>query len=278
MIISTRVAVLAGLCAAALTVPASASHRWNVYHWAGDGSNLTLKMNKAITSQWETSVHNAIVDWDLSTELTLIEQNAPAGTSRKRCNPIAGQILICNDSYGRRGWLGVATIWLSNGHITQGTTKLNDSYHNSSPYNQPEWRALVACQEPGHNFGLAHQDENFSNANLGTCMDYTNSPLGPPPNITPNAHDYQELSAIYNHDDGYTSATSSTNFGIRQVGKAAPESSSDAGAGDTMAEWGRAIHQDGKGRPDVFVRQLPDGRKMITHVFWALEAKGTEAQ
>ncbi len=34
------------------------------------------------------------------------------------------------------------------------------------------------CQEIGHDFGLDHQDENFNNPNLGTCMDYTNDPLG----------------------------------------------------------------------------------------------------
>jgi hypothetical protein len=32
------------------------------------------------------------------------------------------------------------------------------------------------CQEVGHTFGLDHQDENFNNTNLGTCMDYTNDP------------------------------------------------------------------------------------------------------
>ena len=259
-------------------MPASATNSWNNYHWAGNGTELTLKVNTTVTAQWVTSVPKAILDWDASNELTLIEQSAPAGTSRKRCNPIAGQILVCNDAYGRRGWLGIATIWLSNGHIVQGTTKLNDSYHNYSPYNSEFWRSLVACQEIGHDFGLAHQDETFDNPNLGTCQDYTNNPEGPPANTSPNQHDYDQLSIIYDHDDGFTTATSSTNFGIRQVGKAAPESSSDAGAGDTMAEWGRAIHEDGKGRPDVFVRQLPDGRKMITHVHWALEAKGTEAQ
>jgi hypothetical protein len=44
-----------------------------------------------------------------------------------------------------------------------------------------------------------------------------------------------------------------------------------------MAEWGRAIHTDAKGRPDVFLRQV-DGLKMLTHVFWALEATGAEAR
>jgi hypothetical protein len=261
-----RVAGLAAVAAAAIAAPALAGHSWGGYHWAGNGTEITLKVNKAITSQWDTSVDNAISDWNQSSELKL--NPAVVSVSRKRCNPIAGQILVCNDSYGQRGWLGIASIWLSNGHISQGTTKLNDSYFNTSTYNKPEWRALVACQEIGHDFGLDHQDENFSNGNLGTCMDYTNNPLGPPANTQPNQHDYNMLNSIYNHDDGFTTATASTNFGIRQVGVPAPRS--ETGVGDSPAEWGRAIHRDGLGRPDVFVKDLDSRRKILTHVFWAI--------
>ena len=281
MNISSRVALAACVALGAL-VPASATNSWGGYHWAGNGSNLTLKVNKAITSQWTASVNTAIADWDASNELTLINQNAPAGTNAKKCSPIAGQILVCNSAYGQRGWLGIASIWLTSGHISQATTKLNDSYFNLAQYNTPAWRALVACQEIGHDFGLDHQDEAFGPPNLGTCMDYTNDPDGGgaygPSNEHPNSHDYQELNIIYNHDDGFTTATASTNFGIRQVGQPVPQSSSDAGVGDTMASWGRALHRDAKGRPDVFVRDLGGGRKVLSHVFWALEAKGNEAQ
>ena len=265
-----RVTLVVGAALVAAS-PAAANHSWNGYHWAGDGATLSLKVNKAITSTWGDSVHRAIEDWDQSTELSLTEQNAPAGTDAKRCKPIAGQILVCNYAYGKRGWLGIATVWLSNGHITQATTKLNDSYHNSAPYNLPAWRALVACQEIGHDFGLDHQDENFSNTNLGTCMDYTNDPDGPPSNEHPNTHDYEQLSAIYDHDDGFTTSTSATNFGVREFGKPVPQGPvSEAPAGDSPAEWGRAIHFDELGRPDVFEKVIAPRRKMITHVFWAI--------
>jgi hypothetical protein len=285
MKIPTRVALATAVTLGAI-VPASANHSWNGYHWAGDGTNLSIKVNKAITSQWTTSVGNSISDWDASNELTLSSQTA--AVDPRKCNPISGQVLVCNYTYGKRGWLGIATIWLQSGtlHITQATTKLNDSYHNNPPYNTAPWRALVACQEIGHDWGLDHQDETFNNVNLGTCMDYTNAPAGGvlngfnygPSNEHPNKHDYDELNIIYNHNDGYTTVKSAvaTNFGVRAVGRPAPQS--DAGAGDTMAEWGRAIHRDSKNRPDVFLAALPDGRKRVTHVFWALEATGREAQ
>jgi len=266
-----RAALVAGVTIAALT-PAIASHSWGGYHWAGNGQNLTLRVNTAITSQWNTSVNVAISDWNQSNELTLTGN--PVSANTKKCNPIAGQILVCNAAYGNRGWLGIASIWLSNGHISQGTTKLNDSYFNQAQYNTPAWRALVACQEIGHDFGLDHQDEAFGPPNLGTCMDYTNDPDGGGAygagNEHPNAHDYAMLNTIYNHDDGFTTATASTNFGIREVGKAAPPSLSSEGSGDSPSEWGRAIHKDGKGRSDVFLKDLGGGHKVLTHVFWAI--------
>ena len=40
---------------------------------------------------------------------------------------------------------------------------------NTTPPSGERWSRV---QEIGHTFGLDHQDENFSNANLGSCMDY----------------------------------------------------------------------------------------------------------
>lgn len=277
MRVMRRLALATSSALVALT-PASATNSWNGYHWAGDGQNLTVTVNTSITSQWDASVGTSISDWNKSTELTLNGQSA--SVDPKKCSPIAGQVLVCNASYGRRGWLGIASIWLQSGtkHITQATTKLNDSYFNSAPYNSAPWRALVACQEIGHDWGLDHQDETFSNVNLGTCMDYTNAPAGGvvngfnygPSNEHPNTHDYNELNIIYNHDDGYTTTIQSTAFAIRQVGKAVPQRPSSEAIGDSPAEWGRAIHFDKLGRPDVFLKDLGSGEKAVTHVLWAI--------
>lgn len=282
MKISTKLALAAAVALGAIA-PASASHSWNGYHWAGNGSSVALRVNLSIASKWGSAttgaVGGSITDWKQSSELSLTAQ--AVSRDPKKCSPIAGQVLVCNAAYGRRGWLGIASIWLQSGtkHITQATTKLNDSYHDYAPYNSAAWRSLVACQEIGHDWGLDHQDETFDNRNLGTCMDYTNAPAGGrlqpngfdygPSNEHPNSHDYAELSTIYNHDDHYTTATTATNFGIRQVGRAVPQSPPSQGIGDSPAEWGRAIHSDALGRPDVFVRDFSDGQRAITHVFWA---------
>jgi hypothetical protein len=282
MRITTRVALAACVALGALT-PASANHSWGNYHWARTSNPLVLRINTSLTGNWAGYVSTAITDWDKSTVIDFDSRTPnPVTAGTKKCNPIGGQILVCNDLYGQRGWLGIASIWASGSHITQATTKLNDTYFNMARYSSAEWRQFVACQEIGHDFGLDHQDENFSNTNLGTCMDYTNNPAGGGTNgslknTAPDSHDLAQLASIYSHTDSTNTASGAivTNFGLRQVGKPVPQQ--DAGVGDTMADWGQAIHQDGKGRPDVFVRQLADGRKVITHVLWAPDAKGTEA-
>lgn len=258
-------------CAAIAVSPALADHSWGGYHWNKTGSTLNLEVVKAVTSQWNTSVNTAISDWDKpNTSVLDLTGVVGSGINARKCNPIAGKVLVCNAAYGNRGWLGIASIWLSNGHISQATTKLNDTYHNVAPYNSAAWRALVACQEIGHDFGLDHQDEGFGPPNLGTCMDYTDDPDGGgafgPANTHPNAHDYEMLEEIYAH-----AHAAQTNFSVREVGKPATPAGgvNEAPAGDSPAEWGRAIHSDARGRPDVFVKDIAPGRKMITHVFWA---------
>ena len=284
-----RAALFAG-AALGLATAAGATHSWGNYHWAKTGATLPLKVNTAVTSQWTNYVGIAITsDWDGRSVLRLTGQAAPAGTSAKRCSPITGQVLVCNDSYGNRGWLGIASITAdSSSHITSGTTKLNDSYFNTASYNKPEWRAMVACQEIGHDFGLGHQDEVFGNRNLGSCMDYTNAPQGGfyngfdygPSNQHPDGfttHDADELNIMYAHTDSYATsfAAVATNFGVRAVGGAAPQGRPDPG--DGPAQWGTPVSRDGKGRSDVFVRRLPNGERQITHVLWAPTATGHEA-
>jgi hypothetical protein len=192
----------------------------------------------------------------------------------RKCRATSGQVEVCNASYGRNGWLGIATIWASGDHITQGTVKLNDSYFNSSPYNTTAWRNLVSCQEVGHTFGLDHQDENFSNTNLGTCMDYTNDPDGAgngtsTDNQHPNAHDYAELVSIYSHTDSFNSFSTSA-----QAPSTRGNSNRNDEPGDSPSDWGRAVASDHSGRPAVFELDQGNGQKKVTHVFWVEHKNG----
>lgn len=128
----------------------------------------------------------------------------------------------CNAEYGFNGWLGLATIGLdSQGHIVQGTAKVNDSY--ASYWQNPEEKQHVICQEIGHLFGLGHTSDNGSSQ--ATCMDYSSDPESQ----WPNDHDFEELLALYSHPDTYNSYATET---------------SDSG-GDCNAPAGRGCNKVG---------------------------------
>ena len=253
----TRVLAAGLMAAAGLTATLTATHAWGNYHWARTSNPFTLKAGDNVSSTWDSYLTTAASDWNASDVLNVV---VVAGTKNPRtCKPTAGRIEVCNATYGNNGWLGIAQIWANGDHITQAVTKVNDTYFNTSTYNKPEWRQLVMCQEVGHDFGLDHQDEEFGNANLGTCMDYTNSPGT---NMHPNAHDYEELDLIYAHTD------SSTTVGATVLPKAMPPAMGQIDF-DTPGQWGRLVSSNANGRSQVFELDFGRGNKVITHVFWA---------
>ena len=239
---------------AGITAPVLATHSWNGYHWVRTTAELTVPVGDNVDGTWDSYLRTANVDWNKS---TVINSPLVAGsTTPRKCSAVAGTIQVCNAAYGRTGWLGIASISISGGHISQGTTKLNDTYFAMAQYNNPQERALVTCQEIGHDYGLGHQDEDFATDNTNSCMDYTNLPAG---NEHPDAHDYQQLVDVYNHLES----------GMTVSGGGRGNSGMDVG--DTPAEWGRAVHFQRDGRPNVFERIDGPGQKTVTHVFWADE-------
>ncbi len=238
-----------------LSSVAYASHSWGGYHWARTSNPLTLQLGNGVkTAAWLTALNTASTDWSLSSVLNT--SVVASAVNPKNCKPTNGRVEVCNSKYGNNGWLGIAQVWITGGeHITQGTVKLNDTYFNTAKYNTPAWRALVMCQEIGHTFGLDHQDENFNNANLGTCMDYTSDPSA---NQHPNAHDYEELETIYAHLDSVNTAKSAV----------AARGASDVDVSD-RAEWGREIRKDSQGNSSLYRRDLANGDEVFTFVIWA---------
>lgn len=237
---------------AAFPLSASANHSWGNYHWARTANPFTLKVGDNVSSAWDSYLNTTISDWSKSTVLDLTK--VAGGVSKlRRCPPTSGRVEVCNTTYGNNGWLGVASIWASGSHITQGTVKLNDTYFNTSTYNSPAWRNLVSCQEVGHTLGLDHQDENFDNANLGTCMDYTRDPST---NQHPNQHDYDQLQTIYSHLD------STTTIGAAPAGFA----NADVHA---VENWGEKVEDNGHAA--LYVRDFGNGYKIFTFVIWATE-------
>ena len=249
--------VIGMLAVLAFPAVASANHSWGGYHWARQSNPFALKLGNNLSGTWPGYLSTTSTDWSRS---TVLGTTVVAGQAKGRCRGTTGRVEVCNGAYGNTGWLGVASISITGGtHITQGTVKVNDTYFNTAQYNSTAWRNLVMCQEVGHTFGLDHQDTTFDNMNLGTCMDYTNSPAGGgaygPPNTSPNQHDYDELVTIYSHLDSTTT-----------VGQPAPAA---AAAAESRAQWGREVARSAGGHTSVFVRDLGAGQQIVTYVIWA---------
>lgn len=250
-----RSALVIALATIGFTGIASATHSWGGYHWARTENPFTLKLGDNVSGAWDPILSTSSSDWSVSDVLNTVI--VPGGNkTAKNCRTTSGRVEICNAKYGNNGWLGVAQVWVSGLHITQGTVRLNDTYFHTPTYNTTAWRNLVSCQEIGHAFGLDHQDENFDNVPLGTCMDYTRDPT---PNQHPNVHDYEELDTIYTHLDNTTT-----------LGASLPQQANDnaVDAADPPA-WGKVLKKDAHGRPSLYEKDLGHGKKLFTFVVWA---------
>lgn len=237
---------------------AYASHSWNGYHWARTSNPFTLKLGDNVSGQWDAMLRTASSDWSKSTvmDTTIVA----GGTSARSCRPTTGRVEVCNANYGNTGWLGVAQIWVTGSvHISQGTVKNNDYYFGSSTYrynNSAEMQHVI-CQEVGHTFGLAHQDE--SGISLNTCMDYYhNTSASDTKSTHPNQHDYDELATIYSHLDSSTT--------IRIPTKLPKEMAT--GDFSSPSSWGEVVSISANGREEVYVRDFGRGNQVVTFVIW----------
>lgn len=256
------------LLTASIASAVQANHSWGGYHWGRTISPFTLKLGDNLSSNWDPYLGTMSSDWSVSSVLdTAIVSGR---TNPRNCRATNGRVEVCNNKYGSNGWLGLAQIWVNGSHITQGVTKVNDTYFNTAKYNTSAWKNLVMCQEVGHTLGLDHQDENFSNTNLGTCMDYTDDPSGLLKNQLgnehPNAHDYEELETIYAHLDSFATVQS----GIQKlplglsIGKRVLD-----GDFENRSEWGRELRNNR--RVALYERNFGGGHKLFTFIILAQE-------
>lgn len=237
LLVSWIAALLAGVSS-----PAAADHSWGNYHWARTANPFTIELGDNVSPAWDGYLRTAAGDWSADTAGNPLNASLVAGgTTARKCRPTDGRVEVCAAAYGNNGWLGVAQIWLSQGHITRGIAKMNDTYYSLPKYDTPEWRAMVVCQEIGHTFGLDHQDE--SGADFHTCMDYASTPDAD--NMHPNQHDYEQLATIYSHLDATTTIGAS------------------AGAGRSRVAHVERIDRSTR------VKHFSDGSMRVTFIVWA---------
>jgi hypothetical protein len=292
-------------------MPTLADHSWGSYHWKrSTAGTLSLPVGDNVSGHWETMLIETVDDWNnprtaysdyqaqhTAAGGTWVLRDGPAvewtdpsavslaihpGQAGSNCSPVAGRVEVCADNYGRNGWLGIAQIWVSKGHITQATAKQND-YYFTDP-NEVAWyqstygdlwdeaiaadQQLVICQEIAHGFGLDHNDETFGNNNTGTCMDYGNTPWG---DENPNYHDYQQLTSIYAHGD-----TTGGKGGGKKGGASANTPASERPLGNNPKDWGQVTAYDGKGRPSHFRKDLGEGHEAFTFIIYADHESGVQ--
>lgn len=252
-----------------MVFPATAEHAWNDYHWERASNPITINHGDNVDPvKWGDRLMEALTDWTSSSVLDT--PKVSGNTSPKACRPTGGMVEVCSADYGNNGWLGVAQIWVSGSHITQGTAKVNDYYHDREPYNSYSWKQLVMCQEVGHTYGLGHQNEDFNSDLTRSCMEYTSDPAG---NESPDQHDYDMLDTIYAHLDGDGGGDGGGGGdcwppGKCKTGAAPPAFNMPLPSVET---WGEHVSTSPSGGQSVFVQDFGGGYKVFTHVTWTLE-------
>jgi len=250
-----------------LSFSSHADNSWRNYKWNPSSIPFTLDLGDNVNSDWDAYLTNSSVAWTSSVVLDTNIVDGSTSSDPLTCSTEVGNVQVCNAEYGDNGWLGLAQIYISRGKtITAGIAKLNDTYYKTTFYNTPAWRMMVMCQEIAHTFGLDHQDEIFGNANLGTCMDYTDDPLkGGVSNEYPNQHDYDHLVAIYG-----ASTSDEGDGNTKDCNPRSPKCNPSATATTVWhTEWGLRVSK--RGGIETYVKDLGKGNRVITHVTWTLE-------
>lgn len=203
--------VMAACALTAAATPASADHAWEGYHWGRTANPFTLRLVDSVTGSWDALLPTVATDWSRSNVLDLsTEPGADDLITRLLCQPVRGKVRVCSANYGPNFWFGLATVWISNGHISQATTQVNDFYFTGS-YANDVARRHVLCQEVGHDLGLDHHRQ-------ASCMDDTNTTLNLTTHQSPNAHDLDQLAATYGHKDSSNSYASARSTVVTDLG------------------------------------------------------------
>lgn len=164
----------------------------SVPKWDNGGEGgLDIEFLNALQDSWQVEFQLAVSDWDFgnpdAVSLTTVKQDYDL-----ECSQVDGKVKVCNGDYGASDWRGITNSVLDrDGYIVSSICKMNEYYLVHDP---PGARQYTMCHETGHALGLPHTDEDFENADLGNCMDYT---FNWDVNKQPDESNYEYLSKLY---------------------------------------------------------------------------------
>jgi len=184
------------------------------------GVGLVLTVANACSSDWDEHFSEAVSEWDRLGERLEMYGNVDILELTKKevgrdveCSQSPGLLKVCNGNYGDTGWKGINEVRIQGGYISSSVAKMNEFYLGDengeglgvgafgTKNRLKDERRYTMCHELGHGLGLGHQDTDFLNADLNTCMDYTNRPWN---NLVPNEGDFVKLGNLYGGDDFVT--------------------------------------------------------------------------
>lgn len=172
---------------------------------------------------------------------------------------------IITGNYGDTGWLGINEVLKSvpDQIIQSSVAKMNEYYLNNADYNE---RLYTMCHEVGHGFGLPHTDENFNNADLGNCLDYTNRPKN---NLRPGEYNCNRLKTMYGTVNGNRVLRGGGSFASSLVNANNNENFPNAEYEQAMLE----LHSDvlSKKGSSRFLNELQDGEMPSQYEWRALK-------
>jgi hypothetical protein len=166
----------------------NATNEWDNGRRGEGGLDLTIE--NALDDDWKVEFDAAIGDWENGSPDALTLTTTRVDVDHN-CTQKTGVMKVCNGNYGATGWLGINEVLIQSGFIFSSVAKMNEYYLLNAEYVE---RQYTMCHEIGHGFGLPHTDENFYNADLGNCMDYTDNPEA---NMRPDVTNYNRLASVY---------------------------------------------------------------------------------
>ena len=161
--------------------------------WASNGRGLDLEILNALEEKWYAVFNEAVANWDVGAPIDSLTLTTKKVDYDMVCTPVPQTLKVCNGNYGNTRWRGLNEVLLNRrtNVIVSSTAKMNEYYLADESYDQ--W-LYTMCHEMGHGFGLPHWDEDFLNADMGNCMDYTQNPGA---NKLPDESNFQYLAELY---------------------------------------------------------------------------------